>query len=108
MQSKREGKRPSKGRNGSPFNATSHRSHPHHRPQRSPNKLIAMMHETTQNTYAGAERKDQEEERTTSTHVYFPGCFLLACLHTPTFSVFAQSKKPRCFFSSHLLLVHLS
>jgi hypothetical protein len=42
---------------------------PHHL-QRSPNNLIAMMHETTQNTYADG--KDQEG---TLYACLFPGCF---------------------------------
>ena len=87
------GKRLSKGHNGP--KVSSHRSHSHH-PQRSSNKLIAMMHETTQNTYARANEKIRGRGDTLRMFI-FPDVSL-ACLHTPTFSVFAQSKRPRCFF----------
>ena len=93
------GKRLSKGHDGP--NVSSHRSHSH-RPQRSSNKLMAMMHETTQNTYARANEKIRGRGDTLRMFI-FPDVSL-ACLHTPTFSVFAQSKRPRCFFSHPILV----
>ena len=94
------GKRLSKGHNGP--KVSSHRSHSHH-PQRSSNKLIAMMHETTPNTYA---RANEKIRRGYTLRMFIFPHLSLACLHTPTFSVFAQSKRPRCFFS-HLILVDI-